>query len=262
MESSHLRDLLWYSGIALDAALAMRLVALGLVRRYPVLFVYTCAATVRGCVLASLLHSRKLLGFYGPAYFVTQALVGALYFLLIIELYSLMLAEFPGIRRLGRIVLFSTLIGVGGGFSLLARVNQQTGTDNYPLLSFLALQQRSIFLALSALALILLLFVVYYQISIRRNVRILYAGFAGYFLADSLMFTLRQYFGDNLGPIRNLVGSSAYLVALMAITLFFSKAGETESQPISIFVRRDPELENALALQLQGFNQVLLKALK
>lgn len=264
MVSRHLSDLLWYCGIALDGILAARLLALGFVGRYPVLFAYSCVSVVRGCALAFLRQGGKeLRGLYGPAYLGSQVAIWSLYFLLIIELYSLMLAEFPGVRRLGRIILFSALATVAMVFCALMLVDQQAGFDYYPLISFLALQQRSVFLSLSALTLILLVFVIHFQISITRNVRILCAGFGGYFLANSLMFTLRRYFGESLDPVRNLVGSFAYLVALMGVALFFSKAGEMESRPIRIYAaRNDWELENALATQLQNFNQVLVKAMK
>lgn len=264
MDSRHLSELLWYCGIALDGILAARLLALGFVGRYPVLFTYACVSVVGDCLLAWLRSGgSQLRGFYGPVYFGTQIVTWSLYFLLIIELYSLMLAEFPGIRRLGRLILFSALAAVSAAFCILMLVDRPDRPERYPLISFLTVQQRSVFLSLSAVTVILLVFVIYFQISITRNVRILYAGFGGYFLANSLMFTLRRYFGESLAPVRNLIGSFAYLVALMGVALFFSKAGEMESQPIRIYVRRnDWELENALTLQLQNFNQVLVKALK
>jgi drug/metabolite transporter superfamily protein YnfA len=260
----HLSDWFWYTGIALNGILAGRLLVLGLVRRYTTLFAYLSFCAVSDCVLVWLWHgSRSLRGFYGPVYFGTQIVTWSLYFLLIIELYSLALAEFTGIRRLGRLILFSALAAVSAAFSILMLVERPGRPERYPLIAFVNLQQRSVFLSLSTVTVVLLVFVIYFQISITRNVRIVYAGFGGYFLANSLMFTLRRYFGESLAPARNLIGSFAYLVALMGIAVFFSKAGETESKPIRIYAGRNGrELENALALQLQNFNQVLVKALK
>ncbi len=264
MEHAHLPDLLWYSGIAIDSILASRLVQLGLVGRYPVLFIYLCVSAVRGCTLAFLLHSsRKLLGFYGPVYFASQLVVWVLYFLFIIELYSLMLEGFPGIRRLGTLVLYSGLGAVTAACTILMVADQQFGFDYYPLISYLALQQRSVFLGLSIMTLVLLIFVTYYRVSVRRNVWVLCLCFGGYFLVNALLFTLRSYFGVSFAPQRNLIGSLSYFVALTGGVFLVCRAGEAESRPISLFGgKRSQELDAALSLQLQSFNQVLVKVLK
>jgi hypothetical protein len=264
MDNAHLRDLLWYSGIAIDIVVAGRLAQLRLMGRYPVLFAYQCVATVRGLVLVVLLHgSRRLLGFYGPVYFASQLVVWILYFLLIIELYSRMVEEFSGIRRLGNLVLYSGLGIVAAACSILMLSDHQAGFDYYPLVSYLALQLRSVFLSLSALTLLLLLFVAHYRIRIRRNVWILYAFFGTYFVTSAAMFTMRRYFGAAFDPVRNFVGSLSYLCCLSGIAWFLSKAGEAESRPISVFGSKgSQELDAALSLQLQSFNQVLVKVLK
>ncbi|HYM13607.1 MAG TPA: hypothetical protein VEU62_22895 [Bryobacterales bacterium] len=266
MQSDLFRDILWYAGIALDAALALRLFQLRLAKRYPVLSLLLCFSVGRSLGLAYLRHDhQRLFGLsgYSLAYFITQPAVWVLYFLLVLELYSRMLEEYPGIRRLGRVVLLSALASVTLACAAVILVDHQAGFDRYPFISYLILQDRSVYLSLSTLILLLLLFVAHYRIPIRRNVWILYCSFGGYFVAEALLYTLRRYFGSAFAPVRDLAGALFYLALLVGAVLLFSPAGETESRPATtLWEGRRPELETALSVQLQGFNQALVRALR
>ncbi len=260
------RDLLWHLGTVLDALLAARLVQLGLVRRYPVLCTRLCFDVARNSVLAYFFYSAKnLSGFqrYGVVYAITQPVIWALYFLLVLELYSLMLEDFPGIRRMGRVVMLTAVAASTVGCCLFIVLDEQVGFDRYPLLSYLVLQQRSVYLCLSALVLLLLTFVAHYRLHIRHNIWVLFLCFGSCFLVNALLFALRRYYGDAFRPSRDLVSSLCYPVALLGAVLFLSKAGETESHQISVlWGSRSRAVEAALSLQLQSFNQVLVKVLK
>ena len=260
-------SLLWYGTIAVDAVLVARLRQLGLVRRYPVLFLYGAFELVREALLLYLrLSDARILGLrgYGLVYVVTEPVVWGLYFLLVLELYSRMVEEFPGLRRLGRLAMYSALAGVTAAVCLLMALDRQAGYDEYPWLSYLALQQRGVYLALSAIMLLLLLFVAHYRLSIRRNVWVLCGCFGGYFLSSAILVTLREHYGKVfVDPWRNVLPPLSYLVALLAGVLFVTKEGEQQSRPISVlWARPSAELEAALALRLQGFNQVLVKVLR
>ncbi len=266
MDSRQLADVLWYGGIAVDAVLVARLWRLRLVRRYPVLLAFGVVGLVRGTLLVYLRFSdSRLLGLkaYALAYVVSQPLEWALFFLLVLEFYSRMLEDFPGIRRLGGLAMYSALASIAGGVCLLVALDQQAGFHPYPFLSYLAQQQRGVYLALCAIMLFLLLFVAHFRLSISRNVWILCACFGGHFLASSALLTLREHYGVAFVFWRNLLQPLSYLVALLVGVLFVTRAGEQQSYPISaLWGRTSPELEAALAMRLQGFNQVLVKALR
>jgi hypothetical protein len=259
-------DLLWCGGILLEMILAARLWMSRLARRYPVTSVYLGFAAIRSIALVCAAHSgARLFGLqgYGVMYLVTQPLVWMFYFLLILEFYSRMTEEFPGIRRLGRLVSLSALFGAALVCCVLAACDEHAGAEHYPFLSYLFLQQRSVFFCLSALTLLLLLFAAHYRLPVCRNVWILYACFGGYFLVNALLFTLRRYFGEAFASSRDLLGNLAYFVSLLGGCLFVSRGGEKRKQPISdIWGTRNRELEEALCLQLRSFNQVLVKVLK
>lgn len=266
MESILFRDILWYAGVALDAALAFRLFQLRLAKRYPVLSLLLCFSVGRSLTLAYLLHShQRLFGLngYSVAYIFTQPVAWVLYFLLVLELYSRMLEEYPGIRRLGRVVLLAALASVTLACSAVILVDHQAGFDRYPFIAYLVLQDRSVYLCLSTLLLLLLLFVAHYRIPIPRNVWVLYCCFGGYFVVDALLYTLRRYFGAAFAPVRDFTSALFYLAVVLGAVLLFSLAGETESRPATaLWEGRRPELETALSMQLQGFNQALVRALR
>jgi hypothetical protein len=255
----------WYVEIALRAFLLARVLQLGLAKRYPVLTTLLGFMTARSVVSIFLLQAGKQ-GIYSRAYswvyVVSQPILWVLYFLFILELYSRMLEEFPGIRRLGRLVLYSALGLTTALCGVLIAVDHQAGRETYPFLAMLVLQERSVFLGLGALTLLLLLFVAHYRLSIPRNVWVLVACFGGYFLGNATLLTLRRYFGDGFMPIRNLVSPLLVLSALSGALILLSKAGELETRPMSrLWKAQDPELEENLAFQLRGFNRALGKVL-
>ena len=113
------------------------------------------------------------------------------------------------------------------------------------------------------LALLLLLFIAYYRVGVRRNVWVLYTCFGGYFLANASLYTARWYLGGKFASTRNLIGPMFYILALSGAVLSLSRAGESEPLPISAFWRRrNVDLEAVLSSQLQDLNHTLLKVLR
>jgi len=266
MPTTFLRDALWYGGVILQVMLLARLFRLGLIDRYPVLASYLAFDAAQTALRVYLYHSGlRLFGLqgYGLFYFFSQPVLWTLYFLLMLELYSLMLAEFPGFRRLGRLTMYSSLGAVALSCCLLMVLDQQAGFDSYPWLTYLILQERSVFLCLSLLALLLLVFAHYYRLYIKRNVWVLLACLGSYFLVGALLLTLREHFGSSFAPLRNLANAAWFFCALLGALLFVSRAGETEARPLRVtWGRRNQQLEASLFLQLQSFNHVLVKVLR
>ena len=266
MDNAPFRDAFWYASLGMDAVLLARLVQLGLAPHYRMLVAYLGFEILQGGAMVYVRASgMRLLGSHGYSliYVATQPLVWLLYFLLILEFYSQMLEEFPGIRRLGRLTLFSALTSVTLCCSSLILLDQRAGYDQYPFLSYLALQQRSVFFCLSALSLLLLLFVAHYRLAVRRNVWVLYGCFGGYFLSAAVLYTFRRHLGSQFAPLRDLGGPAFYVLALSAAALSLSPAGESESRPIgALWGSQDTNLEAALSLQLQDLNHTLLKVLR
>lgn len=257
---------LLFGSIASAAAVVVRFAWSGLTARYPV--TVTCLVFSAGRMAAELyLWSSGIRLFgrdgYGLVYLVTQPILWILYFLVVLELYSVTLDEFPGIQRLGKLVLFSALGAVALACGTLMVVDHEAGIDPSPFLLHLALQQRSVFITLSAVTLLLLLFIGHYRLPVPRNVLILWACFGGYFISSAVLLTLRWHFGADFKPIRDLSNAVFYFLALAGATIFLSRAGETETRPIRpLWGGRSRELELNLSLQLQNFNEALVKVLR
>lgn len=266
MGTAFLREGLLWGGIVLKALLLARLFQLRLAGRYRVVAVCLGFSFIRSLALLYLSRSgARLLGLNGYAvfYVFSQPVLWVFYFLVILELYSLMLEDFRGVRRLGQLVALTTLGGAAAACCALLVLNQGSGPFRYPFLSYLARQEQSIFLCLSAAALVVVSFVSYYRLAVARNLWILCASFGGYFLVSTALWALYQYMGDDLYQSRTLLNGFFFLVSLLGATIFVSRAGETEAQPISaLWGESNKELELDLLLRLQGMNQTLAKVLR
>jgi len=246
-------------------ALLGRLLLSKLARRYPVLTAYLVFTVLNDAVLIYLQRSQtRLFGLkgYNLGWVVTRPILWAFLFLVVLELYSRMLEEFSGIRRLGRLVLYSSLGGVTLACAVVLAFDGQPGVDPYPVLSYMALQERSVFLILSALMALLLLFVGHYRLEIRGNVLVLVACFGVYFLASAVLVALRWHFGDAFKAPRNTWEPVFYSAAVSAAALLFSRAGETRKLPAGALVGWPQPPEPALAAELRNFNQVLARVLQ
>ena len=259
-------ETLLFSCLAGTAAVTGRFLWSGLITRYPVTFAAVLFSAAR---LLSFLYvwSSGVRPFghdgYGLVYVTTQPMLWAFHFLIVVELFSVTLDEFSGIRRLGKLALVSGLGAVGLAGAGLMILDHRAGVDPYPFLGYLALQQRSVFMALSAVTVLLLLFITHYRLAVKRNVLILWACFGSYYVSNAVLMTLRWHFGADFASIRNLSGTVFYVLALAGATIFLSRRGETESRPmLPLWGGRNRDLEQSLSLQLQGFNQTLAKVLK
>ncbi len=261
MRGTLLLRVLLYGGAVLDLLLLGKLWQLGLVRRYRMLSIYLVFSFFRSVASVYLRQTgTRLFGFNGYAflYVYTQPLLWALFFLLILELYSLILEDFPGIRSLGRWVMFSGLGAATLAGCALMLLDRQAGFFHYPFFAALALRERSVFLCLGALTALLVSFISHFRLPVARNLLVLCASFGGYFILNAQLSILVHYFGDTFVSLRNVLNSSFFFAALLGATVFLSKAGEMEARQISApWAEQNRELELALLSQLQGFNEVL-----
>ncbi len=266
MANALVNAVLLYGALVLQALLLVRLCRLRPWKRYPVLVTYLAFSLIRGTALLYYLRSGdRLFGFkgYGLLYAATRPILWIFYFLIIIELYSLMLEQYSGIRRLGRLILLVSLATVTVLSCVMLLLDNKGNVNPDPLLSSLLLEERSIFLCLSVLMFLLVLFASHYQLSIRRNVWVLCVSFAGYFTLDTVVFALWRRFGTEFAPLLNLANACFHTLALLGGVLFVSADGEkeTESMP-ALWGSSRRELETSLLTQLQSFDAVLTKVLR
>ena len=266
MGTAFLREALLWGGIALKALLLARLVQLKVAGRYRVVAVCLGFSFVRSLGLLYLSRSgARMLGLNGYAvlYVVSQPVLWALYFLVILELYSLMLEDFRGLRRLGQVVALATLGSATAACGALLIVGQGSGPFRYPFLFYLARQEQSVFLCLSVATLAVVSFVSYYRLPVARNLLILCASFGGYFAVSTALWALYQYLGDDFYQSRTLLNGFFFLTSLLGAVVSLTRAGEAKTQPVSVlWGSSNKEIEIDLLLRLQGMNQTLAKVLR
>jgi hypothetical protein len=265
MGNEGLREALLWGGIGLKVFFLAKLLWLRLAIRYRTLTAYLLFSLFRSAILILLDRSgSRILGLsgYNLVWVATQPVLWLLYFLIILEIYSIMLQDFQGIVQLGRFVL---LAGVGAatlGCWLLVTVGGRAGPFRYPFLAYLALQERGVFFCLSAAMLIVVAFASYYRIRPARNVRVLCASFGGYFIVNGIFLVLYRFVGDDFLVSRTVLNGFSYCLALLGAAACISAAGEVAADSAAPPAEPDANLERALSLQLESFNQALVRVFR
>ena len=252
-----------YAGMALRVILLAKLFRLGIAYRYRVLVAYLGFSLARAAALLYLARTgTRLFGLngYSLSYVVSEPIFWVLYFVLLLEFYSMMVENFPGIRRLARLVAFSSVGGLTLACGGLMVADPEAGFFRYPLLAHLVQQERSVFLGLSGLTLFILLFLSYYRLAAPRNALVLFASFGGYFIVSAVLLTLHHSFGDHFRTLFNALNGLFFLASLLCPAVFLSRAGETQEEPMR--AAWTEESEAVLLLQLRSMNYVVMKVLR
>ena len=258
----------WLATCILQVVWAWRLVSLRLHREYPALFLYLIVTTLLSVGVIGFLQILppwtendssivSIYKVYGWFWVVSQPLLWTLSFCLVVEMYNRMIVDFAGLRRLGQLVMYgASLIAA---LLLLAMVFADTSLATWR--RFWIHQEGSFYVALTALCVLLILFAVFFHLSVPRNVRVLFAAFGASFATQAFMRMLGSQLGDDFTQLRDFAIPLISVACLAAGVLMFSRKGEADSEAIAAR-RLDPATETAMAGGLQGFNNVLVKVLR
>jgi hypothetical protein len=248
-------SLLWAAVIACHAVLVARLLILRLHLRYKWFFCYLVIRLARSLLLASLNHFRNV---YGWTYVLSEPLIWVLYVLVVLELYTLVLKDYPGIRSLSRWVL---IFGLAAStiLSVLSLVVDLSGAPpRYPILLYVSVMERGVVTSLVFFLLLITGFLVWYPVSLCRNVVAYYLGYAVAFLASSLALLVRNVAGHTVTRPLSTALQAVELACLVFWIAALNRRGE--SVPTVLGHRWRPEEEEHLVGQLDAINQSLLKA--
>ena len=107
-----LSQVIWWASMALEIVLLSRGLWAGLVRRYPVFYSYILFVLLQDFVrLFALGQSHRV---YEVTYWATEFLGVAMGCVVVLEIYRVALAAFPGTARMARnVLLFLFLVGLG-----------------------------------------------------------------------------------------------------------------------------------------------------
>ena len=256
-------DAIFISTLVLQTVWAVRLWKLSLARRYPILFLYLWFSSLLGAIAYGLLVSRlEILGQSGYMMFWvgTRPLVWALLFLLVFEVYSFVLEDYRGLRRLGRLVLYGAVTGVAFLIGLLAYLDNFEGASLNRWHKFWLIVDRDIYLAIVAVVFLLMMFKKLFGLKIPKNVQLVFMSFGLYFAGVAVFAILRAYLGPSFNTASNVGSILLYALCLALGATMFSRMGE--AKPARKFsASQYLATARGASQQLESLNQRLVEVL-
>jgi hypothetical protein len=200
---------------------------------------------------------QPLTNLYSWIFFITSPIAFALAYLVVLELYRLILEDYPGIASAGRSAVswsmaLAVLIAVGYAIPDLI-----TSKGPFPVLRIYVIFERSTILALLIFLVLIQLFLLRYRLRLSPN-RIVYAtGYALYFAGTMVADVIATARGTQAAYIvsRWVVSISALILVIGAMLL--SRKGEVKPKLEAV----DSSADRArLQQQLTDINRMLTRA--
>jgi hypothetical protein len=234
------------------AAVVLRLLASGLWKTYRFFLVYLVLASAQSGI-PYLVGPRSAL--YMQLFLLSEILILFSYALVLRELYSLILANLPGIastaRRYMQIVLGLSI--VASFFVILAEKNPA-----YPMEEFLKVE-RIVLFALMIFVFLLTAFVLYYPVPLNRNVIYYSIGYAFYFSFKAGLILVFNISGAWFKYL-SLGALSVCAACLCFWALSLSAAGERRRATVGH--QWNPGDDQRLLRQLEAINASLVHSRK
>lgn len=203
-----LTQALWWTGNASLIVLLVRATSGKLFTKYPVFYFY-----ISWVILDSFLsyylyvaHPRA----YESFYWYTQFLSVALGYCVIWEIYAQALAQYPGVARLGQILLLAVFIIVvgqtlAGSLSAHALLPSQIP----------AVLERNLRAAQAMLLVAIVALLIYYAIPVGQNLSGMILGYGLFIGASVVSLTLRSHLGKPFQPWWQYFQPTAYFATLL-----------------------------------------------
>lgn len=252
-----IQDPLNWASLALSFILLMRLTLGGLHRTYKwfsLLLLVDCVRTV--ILLALPLQSTR----YAYTYMLSAPLIWLVYFLVLRELWGIVLFEHKGIESLALQVMYIGL-AVAVVLSVVLSYLELTGPGSeqkYPILTGFFVFHRVVVAILLLMVLLLGGFLLWFPVQLRRNVVYYAIGYVIYFLSKSVLLLVRNVLEKDV----TIMLSAANLLIGNAVLLFWVVRLNARGQQsvISVGHRWNREQADAAVEQLKAINQALARA--
>jgi hypothetical protein len=242
------------------ALLSVRLYASGLSRKYRAFFYYLIFSTLQLGYMASLDSTSRP---YQDAYVLTEPISWFLSAVVVLELYSLVLADYQGLYTVGRwaLIIAVTLALLASALSLLVPSigkQQESLLGGFSVLRYYYVAERAVYLSLIVFLLTILFVLLQYPITLKRNIVVHLVVFLVYFLGNTVAYLVVSMVGwDAVKAVRYplwavTVGSLGAWLALL------NPAGEMRK--VRLRPAWMPGKEEQLVSQLNSLNAALLRA--
>jgi hypothetical protein len=235
--------------------LVTRLVYSGLWREYRWFVFYLSVSTLRDVILAALPLRRSV---YGRVWAVSEPLMWMGGILVVLELYRHTFMGFPGIERTGRWFLIGSAALSMAASAAVVAIQNAGGTDPFPILAFVLLAGQVVNLGLACFLLLLLVFLTYYPVPMKRNAVMHAFIFGTYFLGSTAASMVRTTLGPGGLVVANLVAALLAIGCLIGWLAGLNSAGEVRS--VALGSRLHPSEERMVIEKLNSLNQILARA--
>ena len=245
----------WALNFIASAFVIWRLYSLGLYRTYRYFFAGMILAVVRTAVLFPLGPRAEI---YYRIWVATQPLLWLSYLLIVFELSSLVLRQYPGIQTMGRWFFFSgvAIAAIVSALTVLPTIAAPPAA-RYPVFYYYALIERGFATSLAIFLLLLLLLVTWFTIPLSRNLLIHCIVYSVYFFANNVSFLYRHLGGANASYLHNMSKLTVALGCYFCWAFLLSRSGEDRTA--SLRLGRSALEEKRLLGQLEGLNAILLR---
>jgi hypothetical protein len=250
-ELVQLENALWYLALLLKALLLYRLWSLNLTSRYRAFVIYLAIHVARSLFLMPLRNVRE---WYGWAYLFTEPLLLITYIFVVMEIHGQILEGYNGLSALGRKFVF----GASAASALITVLTHQHLFDfsAAPSVWFrgIMLVESTVYSALMLFLLGIALFILWYPVSLRRNLLLYTLGFCLFLgLMTAGNFIINMNFSWNRAA--STVREGAFDLCLLGWVILFRKSWEVEEAtgPRNF----TDEQRRRLLAQLDGMNRAI-----
>ena len=177
----------------------------------------------------------------------------------LLEVYSLVMARYPGIASLMR---WAALAAAGISFAICAMslsLDFMNPHEQFPVLRYAFAVQRTVELTLALSLVIPWLLIMRFPIRLCRNVVVHCALFSASAAVEAVTLLARNMLGSSWNHTTNIIMMAGSNLCLLGWILFLNQKGEQVERVVR--PQRDPALEEYLIGQLHAFNQALLDAI-
>jgi|HubBroStandDraft_6_1064221.scaffolds.fasta_scaffold155268_3 hypothetical protein len=250
-------DLLIPAGTAL---LSVRLYTSGLRQKYRAFFYYLIFSTLQtGYMLRLDSGSRR----YVDAYVFTEPISWIFYALVVLELYSLVLADYQGLYTVGRwaLIIAVTLALLASALSLLVPSHgkqQASLLGGFSVLVYYYVAERAVYLSLIVFLLTILFVLLQYPITLKRNIVVHLVAFLFYFLGNTVVYLVLSTRGKG---VLHVVQYPLWAITLGSLGAWLALLNPTgEMLKVRLRPTWMPGREEELVSQLNSLNAALLRA--
>lgn len=241
----------------LAAVFALRIYRERLHRVYPVLFTFLLFDASRS--VASLAFRP---GTSKAAYFfiATEPLAWILNFMMVREIFHIVLREHPGIDSVSRSFVRYALAVSAAASAALLWMDYKPAPGITQMLQGTFEFGRVALLAVTVLLVAGVLFMSWFPVTITRNASVLLTGYAVYFGSKALLLLIRNMTGTSFNMAGGIAVMCVFMTCLVAGTLLLKASREELRQKYR--TRSTPEETERLLAQLERINRKLEESTK